>query len=96
MKFRIQHLLFLIIFSAGVLGDESEGVEHTLEFIAENEKQMKLANDLEAVIVLGNTGSGKSTFVHFLQDPSKIESVFNAITSSFRVVNHPDLLRTTF
>lgn len=44
------------------------------------------------MIFIGNTAAGKSTLVHWMQDPSKVESCFNDTSFTFYIKDHLDTL----
>lgn len=68
-------------------------VEETLDFLSKGSESLKLTDKPESVLIIGNTGSGKSTLVHYAAvDPSKVESVETDDPDAvdFIVVDHLD------
>lgn len=64
--------LFLQLF---VVANASDSAADILKFVNESQAKLKLSNNSDIILVIGNTGSGKSTLVHYVTgDFSKIIS----------------------
>lgn len=84
-------LLFFVLLVI-VYSDSETAVEQTLDFLLTGINRLRLSNDPEAIIAVGNTGSGKSTLVHFILDPSQIESIEPTNDADdYKVVDHLDV-----
>lgn len=88
MKERICLLVCVAALCAAEVNCESD----IFEILSRGLKNLTITDDDRAILVLGNTGSGKSTLVHYLaRDPSKIEAVDEGGLYP-RVVDHWDVL----
>lgn len=75
--------------------DDSDSPERTLQFVDEVKRKLEEGRTSEAdkiILVIGNTGSGKSTLVHYVAgDNSQIEAVKNGKKrGSFIIIDHLD------
>lgn len=91
-------LIFQFVYCAcqQVIDSSPYVVEQTLDFLLTGERSLKLSEEPEATIVVGNTGSGKSTLMHFLIDPSQVEAIEpENEAEEFKVRDHLDVAPTT-
>lgn len=66
----------LAVVSFVLCENASDSVEETFEFINQAKEKLKLVNNAEIIVVVGNTGSGISTLVHYAAgDYSKLISI---------------------
>lgn len=87
---KLSFLVFQLMCVALTLCQHINVVDETLKLLVKGEDQMRVSPDPEVIIVVGNTGSGKSTLVHYLIDPSQIESVRKKASIDFTVIDHLD------
>lgn len=81
--------LCIVAMVNAVADDDESMIEQTLNFVSNGARQLKLSDKPEAIFLLGNTGSGKSTFGHFMLDPSQIEAVDSGLRIT--VIDHLDV-----
>lgn len=78
IEFRLILLLyFLCITTNSVLsGNVVDSTDDTLKFIRNSQSQLNLPKNSNIILVIGNTGCGKSTLVHYVAgDYSRIKSI---------------------
>ncbi len=59
-------LLLLFIFSIKIIVILTSSAENTLRFVDRAQSQLNLTKNADLIFVIGNTGSGKSTLVHYV------------------------------
>lgn len=85
-------LLLLLTTVVTITNADDDSVEKALEFLYGAENLFESAQNEKVILNIGNTGSGKSTFVHFAaSDYSKIESVRPKGQKNFKIIDHLDL-----
>ncbi|XP_055307695.1 uncharacterized protein LOC129571849 isoform X2 [Sitodiplosis mosellana] len=72
-------LIYSFLLCVGLFGISSDNdidsAANTLQFVNESQAKLKLTNNSNIILVIGNTGSGKSTLVHYVTgDYSKMIS----------------------
>lgn len=92
---KVQLIFVLFIFCAGtkyvVTEDVTDTVEDTLKFVNNAQKQLDVTQHSEIILVIGKTGIGKSTLVHYVAcDYSKIISIDDGISLNYIVRDELD------
>lgn len=59
-------ILFLLIFIIKIIQISSNSAENTLRFLENAEQQLNLTKNTDLILVVGNTGAGKSVLVHYV------------------------------
>lgn len=86
-KFRNTLLIYLLFALTSVLTENiSNTAENTLKFVNKAQSEINSTNNSNIILVIGKTGSGKSTLVHYVAcDYSKIISIDDEISSDYIV-----------
>lgn len=88
MKKKISIVVYFLVLFTVKVNCETD----VFELLSKGLRNLTVTESKYAILVMGNTGSGKSTLVHYLaRDPSKIEAIYDGGLYP-KVIDHWDIL----